>query len=77
MSFDDIGKENKTKKMSTPINFLNSWHKLSDWKHYTWKNHEAQSLKNKTLKDEIKKINKLHKMIQNKKIEIKRMRVKI
>ena len=36
MSFDDIGKENKTKKkMLISINFLNSWPKLSDRKHYT------------------------------------------
>jgi len=55
---DDIGKDHKIKKMSTPINFSNSWSGSSNWKQYTWKNYEAQSLENETLKDEIKKITK-------------------
>ena len=58
MSNDDIEKENKTKKMSTPVNFSNLWLESSDQKHYIWKNHEAQSLENKMLKDEIEKKNK-------------------
>jgi hypothetical protein len=41
------------------------WLESSDRKHYIWKNHEAQSLENKMLKDEIEK--KLNKKIQNKK----------
>jgi hypothetical protein len=51
--------------MSTPVNFSNLWLESSDRKHYIWKNHEAQSLENKMLKDEIEK--KLNKKIQNKK----------
>jgi hypothetical protein len=52
---DDIRKDHKIKKISTLINFSNSWPGSSNWKQYTWKNYEAQSLENETLKDEIKK----------------------
>jgi hypothetical protein len=58
-------KKIRQKKMSTPVNFSNLWLESSDRKHYIWKNHEAQSLENKMLKDEIEK--KLNKKIQNKK----------
>jgi hypothetical protein len=44
--------------MSIPLSFSNLWPGLLDQKHYTWKNHEAQSPTNQTLKDEIKKSNK-------------------
>jgi hypothetical protein len=48
-------KKIRQKKMSTPVNFSNLWLESSDRKHYIWKNHEAQSLGNETLKDEIEK----------------------
>jgi hypothetical protein len=37
----------------TRINFSNSWSRLSDWKHLTWKNREIQSLTTQLIKDEI------------------------
>jgi len=50
-----LEKKIRQKKMSTSVNFSNSWPGLLYWKRYTWKNHEAKSIQNKTLKDEIKK----------------------
>jgi len=58
--------------MSSPINFSNSWTRLSYQKHYTWKNHEAQSLGNKMLKDVLKK--KLDKKKTIKIIRVKTIR---
>jgi hypothetical protein len=66
MSNDDIEKENKTKKDVNSCYFSNRWIESSNWKHYTWKNHEAQFLGNKTLKDGIER-KRITKTIQNKK----------
>jgi hypothetical protein len=52
--------------MSIPLSFSNLWLGLLDQNHYTWKNHEAQSPTNQTLKDEIRK-----KIIKITRIEIK------
>jgi len=41
--------------MSTSIKFSNLYPGLSDQKPHIWKNHETQSLRNKTLKGEIGK----------------------
>jgi len=32
--------------MSTCVNFLNSWPESLDWKYYTWKKPQTQSLTN-------------------------------
>jgi len=60
--------------MSTHINFLNLKLGLLYQKHYTWKNHKAQSPINQMLKYEIGE-RKIYKKI--KKITIKKMRIKI
>jgi hypothetical protein len=52
--------------MSTSIKFSNLYPGLSDQKHHIWKNHETQSLRNKTLKGEIEKKNQLSKKIKKK-----------
>jgi hypothetical protein len=45
-----LKKKIRQKKMSTLVNFSNPWPGLLEWKHYTWRNHEVQSLGNETLK---------------------------
>jgi mevalonate pyrophosphate decarboxylase len=57
--------------MLTPINFSNSWPESSDRKHNIWKNHETQSIENKTLNDDLKKNRQENKIIVIKKIKVK------
>ena len=63
--------------MSTPINFSNLWPGLSDQKCHLWKKYDAQSLRNKMMKDKIGKKNKSHKKTQNKKKQLKEWWLKL
>jgi hypothetical protein len=61
-----VGQWNRKRKNSrkinrtlTYINFLYSWLKSLDQKHYTWKNHKVQSMANQISGNEIKKKNSI------------------
>jgi hypothetical protein len=63
--------------ISTCVNFSNSWLGSLGEKHLIFKNHKAQFLVNQMLKDEIEKKINYTKVSKQKKIAIKRMRIKI
>ena len=71
----DEKKISKTKKISTRVNFSNSWLRLLDWIYHVWKNHKAQFSINQMFKDKIEKRIWLYKTKQ--KIKIKRMMIKV